>query len=194
MVGDNIPKLAVLIDAENARSSVGDWTKPHLQDWKGELLERSIQPIQQFAYTHGKNATDSAMIIDAMDLLYSGFTDVQCEPPPSSGPDNNDILARIQRLEDLILRSHGVVDRSPVEPTSQSSAAPSYMPEGEGDSKFLEEVCSREPSVISDLSNGVSFHILSIQQALYGDPNSGESPGNNSRVIKAWLPPKSEAS
>ncbi|KAF7118713.1 hypothetical protein CNMCM5793_008333 [Aspergillus hiratsukae] len=82
MVGDNISKTAVLIDAENARSSIdnqllseitkygtahakracGDWTKPNLQGRKGKLLEQSIQPIQQFAYTHGKNATDSAMI------------------------------------------------------------------------------------------------------------------------------------
>lgn len=90
-------KLAVLIDADNAQYSIveglmaevakygvasvkriyGDWTKPHLKGWKEVLLEYSIQPIQQFSYTTGKNATDSAMIIDAMDLLYketfSGF-------------------------------------------------------------------------------------------------------------------------
>ena len=84
-------KLAVLIDADNAQSSLigpllaevarygtacvkrayGDWTGTSLKDWKEELLKQAIQPIQQFAYTHGKNATDSAMIIDAMDLLYS---------------------------------------------------------------------------------------------------------------------------
>ena len=84
--------LAVLIDADNARFSViapvlaevatygtasvkriyGDWTKPNLSGWKDELLKHSIQPIQQFSYTTGKNATDSAMIIDAMDLLYTG--------------------------------------------------------------------------------------------------------------------------
>ena len=89
--------LAVLIDADNASASIveglfgeiakigvasvkriyGDWTTPHLGHWKDVLLEYSIQPIQQFRYTTGKNATDSAMIIDAMDLLYtqcfSGF-------------------------------------------------------------------------------------------------------------------------
>ena len=48
----------------------GDWTGPRLKGWKEVLLMHSIQPIQQFAYTTGKNATDSAMIIDAMDLLY----------------------------------------------------------------------------------------------------------------------------
>ena len=83
--------LAVLIDADNAQPSVtdalmaeiakygiasvkriyGDWTTPHLVGWKSIVLEYSIQPIQQFRYTTGKNATDSAMIIDAMDLLYT---------------------------------------------------------------------------------------------------------------------------
>ncbi|MGB5243151.1 MAG: NYN domain-containing protein, partial [Lutimonas sp.] len=49
----------------------GDWTKPHLSKWKQLLLENAITPIQQYGYTSGKNATDSAMIIDAMDILYS---------------------------------------------------------------------------------------------------------------------------
>lgn len=84
--------LAVLIDADNADAKVidvllteianygvasvkriyGDWTLPNLGGWKETLLEHSIQPMQQFAYTKGKNATDMAMAIDAMDLLYSG--------------------------------------------------------------------------------------------------------------------------
>lgn len=84
--------LAVLIDADNASAAVieplltevakfgiahvkriyGDWTTPNLGKWKDVLLDHSIQPIQQFRYTTGKNATDSAMIIDAMDLLYTG--------------------------------------------------------------------------------------------------------------------------
>ena len=92
------PALAILIDADNAnpatvkglidevaklgRASVrriyGDWTTPNLGRWKESLLEHSIQPIQQFAYTKGKNATDSTMIIDAMDLLYAGNLDGFC--------------------------------------------------------------------------------------------------------------------
>ncbi len=88
---ENTDKLAVLIDADNAQPMIvdgllseianygtasvkriyGDWTEPNLKGWKDALLEHSIQPIQQFAYTKGKNATDSAMIIDAMDLLYT---------------------------------------------------------------------------------------------------------------------------
>jgi hypothetical protein len=56
----------------------GDWTKPHLSKWKTILLENAIQPMQQYGYTQGKNATDSAMIIDAMDILYAGNTDGFC--------------------------------------------------------------------------------------------------------------------
>lgn len=84
-------KLAVLIDGDNIPSAYvkemmeeiakygnptikriyGDWTKPHLVKWKNVLLENAVTPIQQYGYTQGKNATDSAMIIDAMDILYS---------------------------------------------------------------------------------------------------------------------------
>lgn len=91
-------KLAVLIDADNASAAMvsyvlaeiakygtafvkrayGDWTSSYLNKWKSKLLENSIQPMQQFAYTVGKNATDSAMIIDAMDLLYTGRFDGFC--------------------------------------------------------------------------------------------------------------------
>ncbi|KAL4889608.1 NYN domain-containing protein [Aspergillus ambiguus] len=111
MVENNLPKLAVLIDADNAQSSVlnsemakygtahvrrayGDWTRPNLQGWKDKLLEQSIQPMQQFAYTHGKNATDSAMIIDAMDLLYSNRFDGFCLV--SSDSDFTRLAARIR--------------------------------------------------------------------------------------------------
>jgi len=53
----------------------GDWTSPNIGGWKGALLEHAITPVQQYGYTTGKNSTDSAMIIDAMDILYSGKTD-----------------------------------------------------------------------------------------------------------------------
>lgn len=91
-------RLAVLIDADNASASVakelleevakygtatvkrafGDWTTQNLVGWKAHLHRHAIQPVQQFAYTHGKNATDSAFIIDAMDLLYGGNVDGFC--------------------------------------------------------------------------------------------------------------------
>jgi len=91
-------KLAVLIDADNTQPAIieglldevakygvasvkriyGDWTSTNLRSWKERLLANAIQPIQQFSYTSGKNATDSAMIIDAMDLLYSEKLDGFC--------------------------------------------------------------------------------------------------------------------
>jgi uncharacterized LabA/DUF88 family protein len=91
-------KLAVLIDADNAQASIinellaevsrfgtatvkrayGDWTTPNLRGWKDVLHKLAIQPMQQFAYTTGKNATDSSLIIDAMDLLHSGSVSGFC--------------------------------------------------------------------------------------------------------------------
>lgn len=92
MAEERSDRLAVLIDADNTQPSIiegllaeiakygtsnvkriyGDWTSTALKGWKEVLLEYSVQPIQQFGYTKGKNSTDSAMIIDAMDLLYTG--------------------------------------------------------------------------------------------------------------------------
>ena len=77
--GDNIPSAHVKEMMEEIakygnptiKRIYGDWTKPHLSKWKNLLLQNAITPIQQYAYTTGKNATDSAMIIDAMDILYS---------------------------------------------------------------------------------------------------------------------------
>ena len=92
---ENDLRLAVLIDADNASRTAmkdvmaevalygtptikriyGDWTSPNMNSWKSILLETAITPIQQYSYTTGKNSTDSAMIIDAMDILYSGNCD-----------------------------------------------------------------------------------------------------------------------
>lgn len=91
-------RYAVLIDADNVAAKYtknildevsnygivtykrvyGDWTKANLLSWKGKALENAITPIQQYSYTTGKNATDSAMIIDAMDILYSNNVDGFC--------------------------------------------------------------------------------------------------------------------
>lgn len=116
--------LAVLIDADNAPAAIveglfeeiakygvasvkriyGDWTKPNLGSWKKVLLDHSIQPIQQFAYTSGKNATDSALIIDAMDLLYTRRFDGFCLV--SSDSDFTRLAARI-REEGLTVYGFG---------------------------------------------------------------------------------------
>ena len=114
MASENAARLAVLIDADNAQPSIiegllaevakygtahvkrayGDWTRSNLNGWKEQLLAQSIQPIQQFAYTRGKNATDAAMVIDAMDLLYSGRFDGFCLV--SSDSDFTRLAARLR--------------------------------------------------------------------------------------------------
>lgn len=116
--------LAVLIDADNAPAAIveglfeeiakygvasvkriyGDWTKPNLGSWKKVLLDYSIQPIQQFAYTSGKNATDSSLIIDAMDLLYTRRFDGFCLV--SSDSDFTRLAARL-REEGLTVYGFG---------------------------------------------------------------------------------------
>ena len=107
-------KLAVLIDGDNIPSAYvkemmeeiakygnptikriyGDWTKPQLSKWKKVLLDNAITPMQQFGYTTGKNATDSAMIIDAMDILYSDKVDGFCIA--SSDSDFTRLATRIR--------------------------------------------------------------------------------------------------
>ncbi len=107
-------KLSILIDADNTTPAIveglmaevakygiasvkriyGDWTNPHLNGWKELLLEHAIQPIQQFSYTTGKNSTDSAMIIDAMDLLYTEKLDGFCIV--SSDSDFTRLAARLR--------------------------------------------------------------------------------------------------
>ncbi len=111
---DDQARLAVLIDADNSQPSIieglmdeiashgiasvkriyGDWTDTKLKGWKNALLEHGLHPMQQFAYTSGKNATDSAMIIDAMDLLYTKNFDGFCIV--SSDSDFTRLASRIR--------------------------------------------------------------------------------------------------
>jgi hypothetical protein len=111
----NNAKLAVLVDADNAQASIiqqllaeisrygvatvkrvyGDWTTPNLRGWKEVLIDHALQPVQQFAYTSGKNSTDSALIIDAMDLLYSAQLDGFCLV--SSDSDFTRLATRIRQ-------------------------------------------------------------------------------------------------
>ena len=111
---ENERKMAVLIDADNVSDKYikyildeisshgiptykriyGDWTNPNLSSWKGVLLNYSITPIQQYSYTTGKNSTDSALIIDAMDILYSKNVDGFCIV--SSDSDFTRLAARLR--------------------------------------------------------------------------------------------------
>lgn len=118
---DNDNKLAVLIDAENVSSKYlkaildeiskygiptykriyGDWTTPQMTSWKSTLLENAIIPMQQYSYVSGKNSTDSALIIDAMDILYTGNVDGFCIV--SSDSDFTRLATRLREAGRLVI-------------------------------------------------------------------------------------------
>jgi uncharacterized LabA/DUF88 family protein len=118
---DTQPKLCVLIDADNTPAAIvegllaeiaklgvasvkriyGDWTNPHLKGWREVLLEHAIQPMQQFGYTVGKSATDTAMIIDAMDLLYTEKLDGFCIV--SSDSDFTRLASRLREAGMMVI-------------------------------------------------------------------------------------------
>lgn len=124
-------KLAVLIDGDNIPSAYvkdmmeeiakygnptikriyGDWTNPRLAKWKNLLLENAITPIQQYGYTAGKNATDSAMIIDAMDILYSGHVDGFCLVSSDS-----DFTRLATRLREAGMQVYGIGEKKTPNP------------------------------------------------------------------------------
>lgn len=124
-------RLAVLIDADNIpfnnvkgmleeiakygtptfKRIYGDWTKPTVAGWKNVLLENAITPIQQYGYTKGKNSTDSAMIIDAMDILYSGRVDGFCIVSSDS-----DFTRLATRLREAGMKVFGIGERKTPSP------------------------------------------------------------------------------
>lgn len=124
-------KLAVLIDADNAQASIcsellaeisklgvasvkrayGDWTTTNLKGWKAHLHKHAIQPVQQFSYTQGKNATDSSLIIDAMDLLHEGRLDGFCLVSSDS-----DFTRLANRLRESGLVVYGFGEKKTPEP------------------------------------------------------------------------------
>ena len=124
-------RLAVLIDADNIPYSkvkemleeiakygtptfkriYGDWTKPTVAGWKSVLLENAITPVQQYSYTKGKNSTDSAMIIDAMDILYSGKVDGFCIVSSDS-----DFTRLATRLREAGMKVIGIGERKTPSP------------------------------------------------------------------------------
>lgn len=107
--GDNIPSANVKEMMEEIakygnptlKRIYGDWTRPGLNKWKNLLLENAITPIQQYGYTTGKNATDSAMIIDAMDILYSDKVDGFCLV--SSDSDFTKLATRLREAGMLVI-------------------------------------------------------------------------------------------
>lgn len=156
-------RLAVLIDGDNIPSAYvkemmeeiakygnptikriyGDWTKPHLSKWKNMLLENAITPIQQYGYTVGKNATDSAMIIDAMDILYSEKVDGFCLVSSDS-----DFTRLATRLREAGMKVYGIGEKKTPNPFIVACDKFIYIEilKNQGDS---EETSNEEKSVTS---------------------------------------------
>ncbi|HBR02137.1 MAG TPA: Maebl [Ruminiclostridium sp.] len=148
-------RFAVLIDAENVPHSnvkgileeiakygiptikriYADWTKPNVSGWKNVLLENAITPIQQYSYTTGKNSSDSAMIIDAMDILYSNEVEGFCIVSSDS-----DFTRLVIRLREAGKRVFGIGERKT--PSPFIAACDKFT--------YIEIINSREPELETD--------------------------------------------
>ena len=185
-------KLAVLIDGDNIPSAYvkemmeeiakygnptikriyGDWTKPTLSKWKAMLLENAITPVQQYGYTTGKNATDSAMIIDAMDILYSEKVDGFCLVSSDS-----DFTRLATRLREAGMKVIGIGEKKTPEPfivacdkfiyieilksgESESEVTASKPPEKNNVDKITPKVIKLISSTIYDLADDDGWAFL----------------------------------
>lgn len=187
-------KLAVLIDGDNIPAKYisemmeeitkygsptikriyGDWTKPYLAKWKNVLLEHAINPIQQYAYTAGKNATDSAMIIDAMDVLYSDKVDGFCIA--SSDSDFTKLATRIREAGKLV---YGIGEKKTPNPFIVACDKFIYLeilkkdsPDSSGKKKKETSLAQITPDVIQLLRKSVSDAADEDGWAFMGDVGS----------------------
>lgn len=187
-------KLAVLIDGDNIPAAYtkemmeevakygnptikriyGDWTKPNLSKWKKLLLENAITPVQQYAYTSGKNATDSAMIIDAMDILYSEKVDGFCLVSSDS-----DFTRLATRLREAGMRVYGIGEKKTPEPfivacdkfiyieilqkqkeDVEAEEHPTRLPKKDSIEKITPKVINMIASTISDVADDDGWSFL----------------------------------
>lgn len=188
-------KLAVLIDGDNIpakyikemmqeitkygtptiRRIYGDWTKPYLAKWKNVLLENAINPIQQYSYTIGKNATDSAMIIDAMDILYSSKVDGFCLVSSDS-----DFTKLATRLREAGMQVYGIGEKKTPDPFIVAcdkfiyleilkSDSEKQVPGGRADKSNVDKIT---PNIIRLLKNTVADAADEDGWAFLGDVGS----------------------
>ena len=196
---ENQRRLAVLIDADNAQPSViegllaeiakfgvagvkriyGDWTSTKHAQWKVSLLDHSITPIQQFAYTNGKNATDSSMIIDAMDLMYSQRLDGFCLVSSDS-----DFTRLAQRLREGGLVVYGFGEQKTPKPFVVAC-----------DKFIYTEVLRKPASSAPEASALTQPASASVQTATFRGPlASGETNSAHAMGAKPPKAPKSPVS
>ena len=175
--------LAVLIDGDNIPSAYvkemmeeiakygnptikriyGDWTKPHLSKWKNILLENAINPVQQYGYTTGKNATDSAMIIDAMDILYSEKVSGFCLVSSDS-----DFTRLATRLREAGMQVFGIGEKKTPEPFIVACDKFIYI-------EILKQQAGRDESDITESKSELNDNIDKITPKVIKLPTG---PGN----------------
>jgi uncharacterized protein (TIGR00288 family) len=166
--------LAVLIDADNIparfvkammeeiakygnptiKRIYGDWTNPRVNQWKSVLLQNAINPIQQYAYTTGKNATDSAMIIDAMDILYSQNVDGFCIV--SSDSDFTKLATRLREAGKTV---YGIGEKKTPEPFIVSCDKFIYLEILKGGSSPNEDKKTKSKQNVDKLSTKTASYI-----------------------------------
>ncbi|MDE0101257.1 MAG: NYN domain-containing protein [Bryobacterales bacterium] len=188
----HLRRIALLIDGDNAEPSkvahilaevarfgtitvrrvYGDWTTPQMSSWKSHLQGHAVQPIQQFRYTTGKNATDSSLIIDAMDLLHSGTVDGFCVA--SSDSDFTRLATRI--------REHGFfvmgVGRQHTPPSFVNACEVFVYTENLGPKEFSQDDKKREGSEPADWARLISESI---------DATTGDSDVANLASVGAYV-------
>ncbi len=207
-------KLAVLIDADNIPYSnikgmldeiaklgtptikriYGDWTKPTVSGWKPALLEHAITPIQQYSYTTGKNATDSAMIIDAMDILHNEKVDGFCLV--SSDSDFTRLATRLRESSMFVIgigekktprpfivacdkfiyiEIIGAIEAAKKEPKTKSTRTKAKKPAFDSiDKKFIQLL----KSTIEDLADDDGWASLAVVGALINKKRPDFDPRN----------------
>jgi hypothetical protein len=156
--GDNIPSANVKEMMEEVakygnptiKRIYGDWTRPGLNKWKNLLLENAITPIQQYGYTTGKNATDSAMIIDAMDILYSNMVNGFCLV--SSDSDFTRLATRLREAGMLVI---GIGEKKTPDPFIVACDKYIYIEILRGQSEDKVEKKEKDSSGIEKISNRV---------------------------------------
>ncbi len=177
-------KLAVLIDADNVpyanvkemfeeiakygtptfKRIYADWTKPTVSGWKNVLLENAITPIQQYSYSTGKNASDSALIIDAMDILYTGKVDGFCIVSSDS-----DFTRLATRLREAGMKVFGIGEKKTLNPFIVACDKFIYLeilkpevaaPEEKGRKKAAKNTVKAAKNPLSKMDQGITKLII----------------------------------
>lgn len=187
MTNDGSKKLALLIDIDNAtykaipgllaeaakygtihvKRAYGDWTNTAQKNWKECLLNHSIVPIQQFAYTTGKNATDGAMIIDAMDLLYTERFDGFCIVSSDS-----DFTRLVQRIREQGVMAYGFGERKAPRPFVNSCTKFVYFDRLGTEEEHTGSADKKIPAVVKNITDAVPMLKAAINATLREDNRS----------------------